>query len=120
MPPGHLVPIRFDFKVPHETVAFMCERIRDGAPVLFVSHDEEGEWQFLCGGDHSEPKEGDGATHAPSADPPDEAAGAFVCTPSGSLLPGGTTCEKRPETSHPGLALTRPPRDNGLPGGVAP
>lgn len=24
----------------------------DGAPILYVSHDEDGDWQFLCGGEH--------------------------------------------------------------------
>jgi hypothetical protein len=28
--------------------------VDDGAPVLYVSHDEEGSWSFLCGGDHSD------------------------------------------------------------------
>lgn len=31
-----------------------CQRVADGAPVLHVSHDEDGDWQFLCGGDHSD------------------------------------------------------------------
>lgn len=48
----HLVADRFDFPVPRNTTAFVCTRVRDGAPVLYVTHDEEGEWQFLCGGDH--------------------------------------------------------------------
>jgi hypothetical protein len=55
----HLVADRFDFDAPRNTMAFVCERVRDGAPVLFVSHDDDGEWQFLCGGDHSRPAEGD-------------------------------------------------------------
>ena len=28
--------------------------IDDGAPILFVSHDEDGDWQFLAGADVSE------------------------------------------------------------------
>jgi len=34
---------------------FACRRVaREGAPVLYVSHADNGEWQFLCGGDHGE------------------------------------------------------------------
>ncbi len=47
-------PDRFDFPVPRNTTAFICARVRDGAPVLYVSRDAEGEWQFLCGGDHTD------------------------------------------------------------------
>lgn len=56
----HLVADRFEFKAPRNAMAFVCGRVRDGAPVLFVSHDEDGYWQFLCGADHSTPAEGDG------------------------------------------------------------
>ena len=32
------------------TAAFTTTRVlRDGYPVLLVSHDQEGDWQFLCG-----------------------------------------------------------------------
>ena len=32
------------------TAAFTTSRVlEDGFPVLMVSHDEEGDWQFLCG-----------------------------------------------------------------------
>ena len=28
--------------------------LNEGKPILYVSHDEDGCWQFLCGGHHSE------------------------------------------------------------------
>ena len=38
------------FKEPPNTAAFTTTRVaREGLPVLVVSRDEEGEWQFLCG-----------------------------------------------------------------------
>jgi hypothetical protein len=34
----------------HNTAAVTTSRhLRDGQPILFVSHDSDGEWQFLCG-----------------------------------------------------------------------
>jgi len=50
----HLRAERFDFDLPRNTAVFICHRVRDGAPVLHASHDEEGDWQFLCGGDHGD------------------------------------------------------------------
>lgn len=32
--------------------------MNDGAPILYVSHDYEGDWQFLCGGVHADAAEG--------------------------------------------------------------
>jgi hypothetical protein len=33
-----------------ETAVFTTAKVlEDGFPVLMVSHDEEGDWQFLCG-----------------------------------------------------------------------
>ena len=35
-------------------VAFTCSHIiEDNKPILYVKHDEEGDWQFLCGDNHS-------------------------------------------------------------------
>src|SRR5688572_28543470 len=34
--------------------------IRDGAPVLHVSHDSDGDWQFLCGGNEHGDGQSDG------------------------------------------------------------
>jgi hypothetical protein len=51
---NHRVATRFDFKLPRNTAVFVCARVREGAPILYVSHDAEGGWQFLCGGQHDE------------------------------------------------------------------
>jgi hypothetical protein len=48
---GHKIAERFDFREDRHTRAFTCARVRDGAPVLLVSH-ADGDWQFLCGGEH--------------------------------------------------------------------
>ncbi|HUL60469.1 MAG TPA: DUF4262 domain-containing protein [Anaeromyxobacteraceae bacterium] len=50
----HNVPDRFDFDAPRNTGVFICQRVRDGAPILHVSHDDDGAWQFMCGGDHGD------------------------------------------------------------------
>jgi hypothetical protein len=32
----------------------MCDHVHsEGMPILRVCHDSDGDWQFLCGGDHS-------------------------------------------------------------------
>ena len=31
-----------------------CHVLNDNKPILHVSHDEDGYWQFLCGGNHKE------------------------------------------------------------------
>ena len=39
------------------TAVFLCPHVgRDAFPVLRVCHDHDCEWQFLCGGDHSNSK----------------------------------------------------------------
>lgn len=56
----HLAADRFEFDEARNTMVFVCARVlHDGAPVLWVSHNENGDWQFLCGGDHSKPETGD-------------------------------------------------------------
>ena len=45
---------RFDFKDPPNTAAFICQHVAAGDPILYVSHDEDGDWQFLCGRPHGE------------------------------------------------------------------
>jgi hypothetical protein len=52
MPEPHAPPEKYDFKEPHQTGAIKCRRVVDGAPILYVAHDEDGGWQFLCGGEH--------------------------------------------------------------------
>ena len=32
-----------------DTASFTCVHVLDGSPILRVSHDEDGDWQFLCG-----------------------------------------------------------------------
>lgn len=44
----------FDFRDPPNTAAFICEHVAAGDPILYVSHDEDGDWQFLCGRTHGE------------------------------------------------------------------
>ena len=39
---------------PDERTAFICSHVESGHPVLYVSHDDDGHWQFLCGGVHDE------------------------------------------------------------------
>lgn len=38
-----------EFSEAAHTAAFTCCHVLDGAPILFVSHDADGDWQFLCG-----------------------------------------------------------------------
>ncbi|MCM1133274.1 MAG: hypothetical protein NC340_07350 [Ruminococcus flavefaciens] len=37
---------------PDTAVITCCHIIEDGEPILYVSHDDDGMWQFLCGKDH--------------------------------------------------------------------
>lgn len=60
-----------------------CQRVKDGAPILYVSHDDDGDWQFLCGGDHGD---GDadqavllGVSHVVEADPSIDALAGLPC-----------------------------------------
>ena len=44
----------FPFADSPDVAVFTCCHITDeGEPVLYVSHDDDGYWQFLCGGHHS-------------------------------------------------------------------
>lgn len=43
------------FEAAELVAVFACRRVAvEGAPVLYVSHDEGGIWQFLCGHGHTE------------------------------------------------------------------
>lgn len=43
------------FDTPDNTAVFVCSDVFSGArPILRVSHDHDGDWQFLCGYEHSE------------------------------------------------------------------
>jgi hypothetical protein len=45
----------FRFSQPENLGVFVCDNVRlRGMSILYVSHDEEGDWQFLCGGTHEE------------------------------------------------------------------
>lgn len=45
--------MKFPFDEPLNTMVFSCCHIIDkGFPILYVSHDEDGMWQFLCGSSH--------------------------------------------------------------------
>lgn len=50
----------FSFREDRHTAIYTCQRVLDGAPILMVAHDEDGDWQFLCGGDHEEEGEDEG------------------------------------------------------------
>jgi len=47
----------FAFREDPRTGVYSCSHVLDGAPILYVTHDQEGDWQFLCGHTH-EPAEG--------------------------------------------------------------
>ncbi len=45
----------FPFSDSPDTTCFTCCHVLDEhKPILYVSHDEDGYWQFLCGGVHKE------------------------------------------------------------------
>lgn len=50
----------FAFREDRHTGVFICKRVADGAPILHVAHDTEGDWQFLCGGQHEDGGDDDG------------------------------------------------------------
>lgn len=46
---------KFPFADAPNTACFTCCHVLDEEkPILYVSHDEDGYWQFLCGGIHKE------------------------------------------------------------------
>lgn len=45
----------FPFKDNPNTAVFICIHIVEGEkPILYVTHDNDGYWQFLCGDEHTE------------------------------------------------------------------
>lgn len=47
--------IKFPFSDSPDTACFTCCHVLNKEkPILYVSHDEDGYWQFLCNGDHTE------------------------------------------------------------------
>ena len=46
---------KFPFSDAPNTACFTCCHVlEENKPILYVSHDEDGYWQFLCGGNHKE------------------------------------------------------------------
>lgn len=46
--------MKFPFDDKPNTVVIICDHIlNEKEPILFVSHDEDGMWQFLCGKSHT-------------------------------------------------------------------
>lgn len=60
---------------------FTCCHVLEGRDVLFVSHDADGDWQFLCGAAAHDPSEGRvvGRSHLVERDPSLEELGS-MCT----------------------------------------
>lgn len=47
--------MKFPFSDAPNTVCFTCRHVlEENRPIRYVSHDEDGYWQFLCGGNHTE------------------------------------------------------------------
>ena len=45
----------FPFKDSPDTAAFICTCVAEKEkPILYVTHDNDGYWQFLCGDNHTE------------------------------------------------------------------
>ncbi|MFK7755697.1 MAG: hypothetical protein AB8B53_02070 [Flavobacteriales bacterium] len=45
----------YKFSEPRNTACFTCTHVlKEDSFILYVSHDSEGDWQFLCGADHHE------------------------------------------------------------------
>jgi hypothetical protein len=42
------------FRESPDTAVLLCRKVFDGGPILRVSRDGEGDWQFLCGGVHGD------------------------------------------------------------------
>lgn len=50
----HPTARRFAFRADRHLGVYVCAEVLGGEPVLFVAHDRDGDWQFLCGVvDHS-------------------------------------------------------------------
>lgn len=46
---------KFPFSDAPNTACFTCCHVlEENKPILYVSHDEDGYWQFLCGRNHKE------------------------------------------------------------------
>jgi hypothetical protein len=45
---------RWPFDEAENVTAFCCQHVLAGAPILYVTHDHDGDWQFLCGETHTD------------------------------------------------------------------
>lgn len=43
---------KWPFRDAENTAVFCCEHVFAGDPILYVTHDHDGDWQFLCGASH--------------------------------------------------------------------
>lgn len=41
-----------EFKEDRHTAVYICSHVAARSPILYASHDPDGDWQFLCGGDN--------------------------------------------------------------------
>lgn len=44
-----MMPVPWPFTEPPNRACFSTRKVLKGAPILLVSHDSDGDWQFLCG-----------------------------------------------------------------------
>jgi len=44
----------FEFAIAPNSRVLTCKRVAAGEPILYVSHDGDGDWQLLCGGEHED------------------------------------------------------------------
>jgi hypothetical protein len=51
---AHAAATNFSFSEDRHLGVFVCSHVAAQAPILFVSHDADGDWQFLCGSPHSD------------------------------------------------------------------
>jgi hypothetical protein len=49
----HPIASEFLFQEDRHTAVFLCKHVANGAGILFVTHDVDGDWQFLCGEAHA-------------------------------------------------------------------
>ncbi len=43
---------QFKFKDAENKAVFTCNHVLEGKPILYATHDHDGDWQFLCGLDN--------------------------------------------------------------------
>lgn len=51
---GHRIANRFEFDEARTARVYVCDRVAGGTAILLVAHDSDGDWQFLCDGDHGD------------------------------------------------------------------